>query len=662
MSRAYYSNSIDNFIKEYNDHILGQLSRNHNHALEDLQKNAWLRQIDILKNCLIDFSGDIFFEFSIPRMGKRVDNVLILNGIIFILEFKVGSTSYDKYAIDQVTDYALDLKNFHEGSHFKPIVPILVATEGHELNNDFKWSNDKISNVLKANKNNLPYILKEVIRQNIYEEFDVDKWERSRYKPTPTIIEAAQALYSGHNVQEISRSDSGVINLSKTSDCIYEIINYSKKNNCKSICFVTGVPGAGKTLAGLNIATKSMNSEIDEQAVFLSGNGPLVDVLREALARDESQNKNISKAKAMPKVKTFIQNVHHFRDDGLDSSEPPIEKVVIFDEAQRAWDKEQAGNFMQRKKGRSDFDYSEPEFLIKVMNRHTDWCTIICLIGGGQEINIGEAGLMEWFTCIKSTFPDWHVFYSDKVTDKEYTSGANLDNYLSEIKSIVKTDLHLSTSIRSFRSEKLAEFINLLINNEPNKARETYNKIEENYPIFITREIDKAKEWIKTKARGSERCGLIAHSNAIRLRPDGINVKAKVDPTMWFLNDKDDIRSSYFLEEVATEFDVQGLELDWTIVGWDANLRYENEHWQYHNFSGTKWQNVNKLEKQKYLLNSYRVLLTRARQGMIIYVPQGNNNDSTRLAEYYNGIYDYLTNCGIKNISSKNLCLIKAYK
>lgn len=657
MSRAYYSNSIDKFIKEDNDQILGQLSRNHNHALEDLQKNAWLRQIDILKNCLIDFSGDIFFEFSIPRMGKRVDNVLILNGIILILEFKVGSTSYDKYAIDQVTDYALDLKNFHEGSHFRPIVPILVATEGHELNNDFKWSNDKISNVLKANKNNLSYILKEVIRQNIYEEFDVDKWKMSRYKPTPTIIEAAQALYSGHNVQEISRSDSGAINLSKTSDCIYEIIDYSKKNKCKSICFVTGVPGAGKTLAGLNIATKSMNSEIDEQAVFLSGNGPLVDVLREALARDESQNKNISKAKAMPKVKTFIQNVHHFRDDGLDSSEPPIEKVVIFDEAQRAWDKEQAGNFMQRKKGRSDFDYSEPEFLIKVMNRHTDWCTIICLIGGGQEINIGEAGLMEWFTCIKTAFPDWHVFYSDKVTEKEYTSGVNLDNYLSEIKSIVKTDLHLSTSIRSFRSEKLAEFINLLINNEPNKASETYNKIEESYPIFITRDIDKAKEWIKSKARGSERCGVIAHSNAIRLRPDGINVKAKVDPTMWFLNDKDDIRSSYFLEEVATEFDVQGLELDWIIVGWDANLRYENEHWQYYNFSGTKWQNVNKLDKQKYLLNSYRVLLTRARQGMIIYVPNGENNDSTRLVDYYNGIYDYLANCGIKNISRKNLCV-----
>ena len=656
MDKSYYSNSIQNFLKDDENRILGNLTRNHEFALEDLQKNAWLAQIRILKDQLFKYpNAYIFFEYAIPRMGKRIDVALILNGGIFALEFKVGEKNYPRYALDQVMDYALDLKNFHEQSHVKPIIPILIATEAETVEPDIQKYEDDVYYPLKANKGSITTVLDSVTQNLSNNYIDPHLWENSIYKPTPTIIEAAQALYKGHNVREISRSDSDTINLSKTSAAISTIIDESKKHNRKSICFITGVPGAGKTLAGLNIANERLEIDENENAVFLSGNGPLVLVLQEALARNEvkdaEQNgKRLSKNSALSKTKAFIQNIHHFRDDALRNKSAPTEKVVVFDEAQRAWTVEKTASFMKRKKGISNFDMSEPEFLISVMDRHEDWATIICLIGGGQEINIGEAGLPEWFSAIKEKYPHWCVYVSNKLTDHEYTRGTDLFNQINSDQLSILNDLHLAVSVRSFRSEKVSEFVKTILDCKIDDAKELYKQIGNDYPIVLTRDISKAKQWIKNKARGTERYGLIASSRAYRLRPFGINIKAKIDPKNWFLNGKSDIRSSYFFEEVATEFDIQGLELDWTCVTWDADLRHCDLSWSYKTFRGTNWQNINDEIRRLYLKNTYRVLLTRARQGMVIFIPDGDNSDNTRKKENYDGTFNYLKDIGIKII------------
>lgn len=657
MQRSYYSNTISKFIKEDTNKILGELARHHNHALEDLQKNAWIKQIELLKQVFYTYgSGHIFFEFVIPRMGKRVDNIIIINDSIFVIEFKVGSITYDNNAIEQVIDYSQDLKNFHEGSHTQKLFPILISTDANIIENIIEPLQDKLYKPLFSNKNSFLNVVEECL--NMSKEHDICPltWQSSIYKPTPTIIEAAQALYKGHNVQEISRSDAGAINLSVTTDKINQIINSSKETNKKSICFITGVPGAGKTLAGLNIANERMNIDENEHAVFLSGNGPLVDVLREALTRDEVNNakkkgQKLTKKEAAIKTHAFIQNIHHFRDDSLVTTKAPIEKVVVFDEAQRAWNQEQTSSFMKRKKGQNDFESSEPRFLIDVMNRHQDWCTIICLIGGGQEINTGEAGLEEWISSLKDYFQDWNIYLSNLIVeDKNYLKDDILKYWLNKNANIDK-NLHLSVSVRSFRSERLSDFIHSILDIDTTKATSLYNNFLKNdYPILVTRDFEKAKKWLKSKAIGSERNGVVASSGAYRLRPFGINVKNQIDAPVWFLNNKDDIRSSYFNEEVATEFDIQGLELDWTCVCWDGDFYFHNNQWMFRKFKGTKWQNINKDIIKNYLLNAYRVLLTRARQGMIIFIPNGSVDDKTRLPEFYDETFNYIKEIGIQEV------------
>lgn len=655
MKRSYYSNSIQSFLAENETKILGELSLHHRFALEDLQKNAWIKQIRTLKNSLSSIGrGQIYFEFLIPRMGKRVDNVLVIDDLIFVLEFKVGDTKYQKYALDQVVDYCLDLKNFHEGSHFAKVVPILISTNAETVENEFSIKDD-LYETLKVNQNNLTENIQAIIRRNTAATFDVEAWENSIYKPTPTIIEAAQALYKGHSVVEISRHDAGAINLSKTAAAISRIIEESKAQNQKSICFVTGVPGAGKTLAGLNIANERTKSAADEHAVFLSGNGPLVEVLREALSRDAVQTAKekgeaATKKKEKERAVFFIQNIHHFRDDHLISDKAPVNKIVVFDEAQRAWTREMASSFMKRKRGNDDFTMSEPEFLISVMDRHQDWSVIVCLIGGGQEINTGEAGLSEWIEALKNHFSNWNVFYSNKiVSDANYLNQQTLKNWLAE-NAFAENDLHLSVSVRSFRSEKVSELMQKILENKPEEAKSLYNEIKEKYPIVLTRNIKTAKQWLKEQARGTERFGIIASSGGRRLRPFGIDVKNEISAPNWFLNDSEDVRSSFYLEDVATEFDIQGLEIDWICLAWDINLCRKNNQWNFQNFSGTKWQNVNNDFVRMYLLNTYRVLLTRARQGLIIFVPFGNENDLTRPTNLYDEVFNYLNSIGFAEI------------
>lgn len=649
--RAFYSNTLDMFLKENKNEILGIIATNNGFDLNDLQKNTWIYEITLLQSILtaFDMQSKILFEYTIPRIGKRIDNVLLINNIVFLLEFKVGEHSFNGYEIDQVLDYALDLKNFHKESHDKLIVPILVCSEADDKINEVSIYEDKIVKPLLCNKTNLQKTIMDVSAAFSEPNFDYVEWENSIYLPTPTIIEAAQALYSHHSVEEISRSDAGAYNLSITTQKINEIIDYSKSNNKKAICFITGVPGAGKTLAGINIANERHKFEENEHAVFLSGNFPLVDVLQEALARDEKERSNIAKSEALRRVSSFIQIIHHYRDAYVGNNDVPTEKVAIFDEAQRAWTKEQIANFMARKKGVPNFEYSEPEFLISTLDRHDDWAVIICLVGGGQEINTGEAGLIEWFESLKRSFKHWDIYVSDKIIDNEYTRGHDIAELTEGLNVVVEENLHLATSIRSFRSENVSAFVKYLLDNNLTKSRETLATLGQ-YPIKITRNLDSAKNWVRSIARGSERYGLLASSGALRLKAVGIFVKNEISAPSYFLENKSDVRSSYYLEDCATEFAVQGLELDWSIVAWDADLRYNGTIWTYNRFNGSRWNNVNSESNKLYLKNAYRVLLTRARQGMVIYVPYGDSKDATRPPAFYDKTFDFLKQIGIGEI------------
>ena len=653
MQRAYYSARIREFVDEKPETLLGKLMVSDEFSTTDLQKNAWRKEIDILQDQLRSVeNGDIAFEYTIPRMGHRIDVVCIIRGLIFLLEFKVGDSEYRKSTADQVMDYALDLKYFHELSADRYIIPISIPTEAPSVCNEVSFMEDKISNVLKCTKDNIGLTIGSVLSSVQDQDLSIADWINSRYAPTPTIIEAAQAMYRNHSVKDISRNDAGAHNLTATTETINQIIDDCKRNHKKAICFVTGVPGAGKTLAGLNIANERHNFDADEHAVFLSGNGPLVDILQAALAKDRSSRAGITIAEAKKETKAFIQIIHRFRDEALTTNNPPAEKVAIFDEAQRAWNEESLTDFMKRKKGVDAFNQSEPEFLIRIMDRHQDWAVIVCLVGGGQEIYNGEAGIIDWFRALQKKFRNWHIYLSDKITDSEYVGNSSIEELLTGCSYSLRPALHLGVSLRSFRSEKLAEFVKLLLDNEPSAAAAVYSELSIHYPIILTRDLDKAKEWILKKARGTERYGLLASSEGKRLRGIGIWVPSVINHVGWFLNEKDNVDSSYFLEVAASEFKVQGLEIDYSILAWDADLRRSGKGFDYFKFRGTRWNHVNNMQQQKYLKNAYRVLMTRARQGMIIFVPSGTDpeDDPTRDSAYYDDIYKYLRSCGIKEL------------
>jgi hypothetical protein len=655
-SRAWYGASIVEFMRTDSDTIVGRLTRNSDFAVETTQKDAWLSQILLLRGQIDGLTGSLFMEFSIPRMGRRIDTVLLIGPIVFVVEFKVGETVFDRTSRDQVWDYALDLKNFHEASHLAPIVPILVATAAEssppcELHAD----DDKVYRPVLVHGSNFRQVLDAAVRGISGEPLNVQQWAKAPYRPTPTIIEAARALYTQHSVEAIARYDAGAQNLRTTSARIEELVDEARGSGRKMICLVTGVPGAGKTLVGLNVATRRRDVSQPTHAVYLSGNGPLVAVLREALARDEvarqrSKGIRVRKGKIAESVKAFIQNVHHFRDDLLDDSGPPAEHVAIFDEAQRAWNLEQTANFMLRKKRRSGFSQSEPEFLISSMDRQADWAVVVCLVGGGQEINTGEAGIDAWIEAINSKFPHWYLHISSRLADSEYGAGLALEAIRGKQNVHFDDCLHLAVSMRSFRAENVSYFVKAILDCEKEDARQMFRRLADRYPITVTRNLAEAKNWIRGHARGTERYGLVASSKAHRLKPDAIDIRVDVDPVHWFLDGKDDTRSSYYLEDAATEFQVQGLELDWTCVAWDGDFRYTGSGWSYHRFRGDSWCTVASSEKQRYLCNAYRVLLTRARQGMVIYVPPGTFQDPTRSPQFYDGTYQYLIDLGVPEL------------
>jgi len=657
VKREYYSDTISNFLRSSTDEIVGKLAQGSDFPVELSQRNAWIEEIEILRMALAPYSGGIHFEYSIPRMGERIDVLLVIGSAIFVLEFKTGAREYTRYALDQVTDYALDLKNFHETSHDRLIAPVLVATDAKNLLPliEKTLQNDNLLIPLRTNADGLGDVLRRVLDFADGPKIDWYQWKTGRYNPTPTIMEAALSLYRGHSVAEISRHDAEAINLHQTSETVSEIIEGAKAKKQKAICFVTGVPGAGKTLVGLNIATKYIDATDTHHSVFLSGNGPLVKILQEALTRDmvartKARGKRIKKGEAKSRVKAFIQNVHHFRDEGLRDAKPPVDHVALFDEAQRAWTKDMTVDFMKRKKHLPGFGHSEPEFLISCLDRHSDWAVVICLVVGGQEINRGEAGISEWIDSLMRSYPDWQIYISPQLKDSEYGAGAVLEQIESRANVTYDASLHLSVSMRSFRAENVSLLVKQILDLDANGARRTLAQLDRRYPIVITRDLSKAKNWLRSQALGTERYGIMVSSQAERLKPHAIFVRAPIDPVHWFLDGKNDVRSSYYLEDVATEFHVQGLELDWGCVTWDADFQYAGKCWVQKSFRGHRWLSINKKELRTYQKNAYRVLLTRARQGMVIVVPPGDKDDPTRQPSFYNPTFEYLRSIGFREI------------
>lgn len=654
--RSYYSGNLEDFLHQSTTEILGIIHANNTTTDTTIQQsNTWEQEISILKDQLAIFQeGRLLFEYTIPRMGKRIDVVFLHQNIVFLLEFKCGAHLHYSTAYDQVYDYALDLHNFHKESHDKLLVPIAISTSAPVVENKFV-NDDHIITPLYCNAHNITQIIQKVADTYHEQPFDYVKWEVSEYLPTPTIIEAAQALYRGHNVHDITRSDAGATNLTLTTSELNRIIEYSKQKHRKSICFVTGVPGAGKTLVGLNVAIDRSDAKQGEHAVFLSGNFPLVQVLQEALARDKveqekQRGKRISKKEALRSTAAFIQIIHKYRDSFVGNDQIPPERIAIFDEAQRSWTKEMLVKFMGTKKGIHSFQYSEPEFLISTMDRHHDWAVIICLVGGGQEINTGEAGLPEWFDALRRSFKDWDIYITPQLNDEEYRRERAWTDLVHGLNVTEKPELHLNTSVRSFRTPYLAAFVKALLDVNSEQAQARYEQIKTKYPVVITRQLDKAKKWVRMQAKGTNKYGILASSGALRLKPEGISVKNEISVANWFLNAKDDVRSCYALEDVVTEFDVQGLEVDYSIVAWDADFRFADGEWTYNNFTGTRWNHVASPEKRLYLKNAYRVLLTRARQGMVIFVPRGTTEDLTRHPSFYDHTFNYLKSLGLKEI------------
>ena len=667
------------------EYILGCMDKANEFDLTIEQRGAWLEEITLMKKVVdaLDEDGQIIFEYTIPRLGKRVDVLLLVKGIIFTIEFKVGSDTFIVNDKEQVWDYALDLKNFHEESQDRIIVPILVATEAPMEDCSqgllsFSYYNDLVYYPLLSNSETLLPIIERILKEVEPQPFlDAHDWVNSRYRPTPTIIQAASALYMNHSVEDITKHEADKAGIDSCTAFILDVIKLSKQNHQKSICFVTGVPGAGKTLVGLNVAIQQEEGDL---AVYLSGNGPLVKVLTEALARDKvqkekAQGRRCTKTEAERQVSRFIQIIHRYRDNMLGKLKVPItdgqieldprkvsraagksaaevENVAIFDEAQRMWDMRHLSGWLARKKGLTDFPMSEGEFLIWSLDQHKDWATIVCLVGGGQEINSGEGGIGLWIDALNQRFPNWKIYISNQLTEKEYAEG-NVSTLLAENPNVyIKPDLHLPVSQRSYRAETLSLFVHQLLDLNIAAASATYADIQSRYPIVLTRDLGKAKNWLRSHARGSERYGMLVSSKAFRLKPLAIDIRSQADIVPWFLNPITDIRSSLFLEDVATEFDIQGLELDWTCLVWDGDFRYDKAHncWQHFNFRSDRWQNINIAEGRAYQLNAYRVLLTRARQGMVICVPEGNPDDATRLPEFYDGTYMFFKSLGISEI------------
>ena len=653
---AWWSGSIAAFTACDEMALLGQLSHQatrHFRVNEATQLRAWSCQIRILQTLATNFpecaAWRLLLEFEIPRLRGRIDAVLLSPHAVFVLEFKIGAIRFDESDRQQAAGYAADLQDFHFDSRRHPILPILVATEATPAAQSLPLLYSGAEAVLDASPATLPALIRDLAAALPVQahRIDMERWEHAAYRPVPNVIDAACLLFARHDVAEIVSARADTFNLTRTTDRIGALIAGAQAASQRMILFVTGIPGAGKTLCGLNAV---FGVKASEGAAFLTGNPTLVHVLREALVRDAVSRRGESLTAARHRIKSMIQALPHFRDQLIGSGEVPAERVIIVDEAQRCWTTAQA---VSRTRDRSvQLDRSEPAHLLDIMARHPRSAFIICLIGNGQEIHDGEGGLAEWGEALR-TRPQWHVAAAPQtLCDPEPR------NRLPALPNMTADpDLYLDVPIRSLRNDGVPAWVDAMLRADAAGARAVIAEQGE-VPFRLTRSLAAMRGALRAACRDTHRSGLVCSAAARRLRAEGLGAEL---PHMdadavahWFLDHyPQDVRASDALEQVATQFSVQGLELDHVGLCWDTDLiRIEGQAaWQVRSFRGTDWQIAGNAQKIAYRLNTYRVLLTRARFETIIWVPEGDPADRTRNPRILDGIAAFLQACGVRMLA-----------
>lgn len=597
----------------------------------------------------------VLLEFEVPRRSRRIDAVLLADDMIFVLEWKVGSFRFDRAALWQTEQYALDLRDFHAASRGRCVVPVLIASDAPVQSGVTPVLNERLAQeVQTVHPGGLSDLLLRWWRAGHLSgsvPIDAEAWETAAYRPTPNIIEAARALYERHDVRDISLS--GAQNLDATVDAVLDLVRTCREENRRGIAFITGSPGSGKTLAGLQVVhSPEMFGETDAAGVFLSGNMPLVEVISAAIA-NSAASQGRTKREAQREVRTFIQHAYLFRNAHAEEQDSlPPEHVVLFDEAQRAWDAKQVSSWTRGASSRS-----EPQILLDVMSRVPDWAVLIAMVGGGQEINRGEAGLGEWGRALTAAHPDWLVRASPAVLPgaPEPPGGRLFNEIPAEMDVRHDERLHLRMNVRSPRAERLNLWVDELLALNVEAARAAFPDPHE-YPMVITRSLEAAKQWARAVSDEQQRMGLVASAEARRLRAWGVDTRVLRQEkgwADWFLKPRGDVRGSDQLEVAATNFDCQGLEIDWAVVCWGNDLvpeqRFGRAAWRTRRFLGSRWTRASE-ERSRYIVNGYRVILTRARRGQVIWVPSPDGSDATLPPEDFDRIAGLLQASGVPSL------------
>lgn len=615
-------------------------------TLELAQRHAWEAEAVLLRGALrgADTSWRVLFECDLLRLQKRLDAVVVTDRAIFVLEFKHGARTFEAQALRQAEDYALDLYDFHAGSRAHPVVPILVATEAPPASFDPPLFWHAVSPVLRSNNAQLGTLIA-AVQSGIGlpgKALNATAWEAAPYRPVPTVLEAATLLYRRNSVAEIAAARADAPNLTRTAAAIERVIARARSESLNVVVFVTGIPGAGKTLCGLNVVFGALRSH---GAAFLSGNVPLVTVLREALARDAAPSGGRMLTQARRKAQTALQNVHRFLEHYVvHGDHVPEARVIVFDEAQRAWNEAQATRNTQRRVSR--LSMSEPGHALEIMGRHEEWSVIVALIGGGQEINTGEAGLAEWGRVIEAN-ARWRAIAAPRTIAGDDPTQRLADSRPGWLE--FDPDLDLTLPIRSVRGAAASPWVDAVLRGEAGEAAAIAAEAG-GVPFVVARDLDALRDGLRRLGRGLRRAGLVASAGARRLRAEGLGVQVP-EVADWFLNRWPDIRSSEALETFATEYDCQGLELDVVGLAWGGDFVRAAEGWRPRRFAGDRWLNVRSAEERRFILNTYRVLLTRSRYETVLWVPRGSIvggsfHDTTRDAGEMDAIADFLIACG----------------
>lgn len=665
---AYYANTVRGFLSDPLEKVVGALMLRSVHDVNPQQSRAWGEEARLLAESLRSISDDlpaakdwgILLEYPLLRLGRRLDAVLLVGEAVCVIEFKVGSDKVDSLSRRQVEDYAADLRDFHAPTRRLNILPAVCATESNSCELQPIRITDRVARTVEIAPAKIKEFLIRVHQTMGHgQQISVDEWDAGAYRPVPSIIEAASMIYVTNSVADIQNALTSRGNLNATVDELARIRRWSIEHHRHVVCFVTGVPGSGKTLVGLNLVHDGRFGSVGSgEAAFLSGNGPLVGVLREALARDSAQASGGAIKKERNDVRARIQHLMSYLGQYLDQEpdSPPHEHIIVFDEAQRAWDEK----FGKQKFGRTA---SEPRLFLEIMGRHTDWAMIVALVGGGQEINRGEHGLIEWgraLTNFNSEKGDkkWCAFASaETIAGRALYGGTPLweEGRSTNVEANAADDLHLSVAIRSHRNERAVEWISAVLEGRQLDARRYATEVAD-FPIYITRSLEQARQWLRRTSIGYRRFGLLATSGARRLRGYGLGVTLKVteqkDIVHWFLADHEDLRSSQALEVTGTEFACQGLEIDRACVCWDHDMVWSPKAsvWRLRAFKGTKWQSIKDEAKRRYVVNAYRVLLSRAREALVIWIPPGDPHDPTRLPAEMEATYRYIASCGVRSL------------